>query len=135
MADVVLTGLPLDSPHSGTAVYSRNLLSHLPGAAPDLSFRVLMRQSNEVVGVPSSVVDTPFRHLKRGRGFGARLDKLAWEIVALPLSAALGFDKIIHSLYFAAPPAPMTSTSCDFSEASTRTLARIVSLQSGGDRA
>jgi glycosyltransferase involved in cell wall biosynthesis len=104
MVEVALGGLLLDSPHSGTATYTRNLVPLLPGAAPDLGFRLYGRNPADPLGnVPYRRIQTPFRGLNHGRGVGARLDKLTWEVVSLPLAAALEGASLIHSLYFAAP--------------------------------
>jgi glycosyltransferase involved in cell wall biosynthesis len=47
--------------------------------------------------------DTRSGVLKHATATAARLDKLSWEVIALPL-AAVGRPGLIHSLYFAAPP-------------------------------
>jgi len=103
--EIGLNGLLLDSPYSGSAVYSRNLAPLLPQVAPDLQFRLYTRNEQlEAPGLPSQRLLTPFRRLNRGSGPGARLDKLTWETVALPMAGALRREALIHSLYFAAPP-------------------------------
>jgi len=105
MPEIGLNGLLLDSPFSGSAVYSRNLAPLLPQVAPDLQFRLYTRDAElEAPGLPSQRLSTPFRRLNRGAGPGARLDKLTWETVALPVASALRREALIHSLYFAAPP-------------------------------
>lgn len=102
--EVGLSGLLLDYPFSGTAVYTRNLVPLLPQVASDLLFRLYVRQTPEVLsGVAVERVSSPFAALSRGRGAGARLDKLAWEVISLPISAARHGDALLHSLYFAAP--------------------------------
>jgi len=103
--EIGLNGLLLDSPFSGSAVYSRNLAPLLPQVAPDLQFRLYTRDAElEAPGLSSQRLSTPFRRLNRGAGPGARLDKLTWETVALPVASALHREALIHSLYFAAPP-------------------------------
>lgn len=105
MPEIGLNGLLLDSPYSGSAVYSRNLAPLLPQVASDLQFRLYTRNAElEAPNPPSQRLSTPFRRLNRGSGPGARLDKLTWETVALPVAAALRREALIHSLYFAAPP-------------------------------
>lgn len=105
MAEIALNGLLLDWGHSGTATYTRNLVAELPVVAPDLSFRLYTREGKETVPcVPDSRIGTIFERMNRGGGIGARLDKLAWEAVALPVAAARHESSLIHSLYFAAPP-------------------------------
>lgn len=104
MVEIALSGLLLDSPHSGSATYTRNLVPLLPGAAPELSFRLYARNASNVVpGIGMHRLQTPFRRLNRGRGAGARFDKLVWETVSLPAAAMLDGASLIHSLYFAAP--------------------------------
>lgn len=104
MGEIALSGLLLDSPHSGTATYTRHLVPLLPAAAPDLAFRLYGRNSaGKLSGVPTRRIQTPLQRFNHGRGPGARLDKLAWEVVSLPLAAALDGASLIHSLYFAAP--------------------------------
>jgi glycosyltransferase involved in cell wall biosynthesis len=109
-----LNGLLLDSTHSGTATYTRNLLAHLPVVAPDLSFRLFVRQAEAPrARMPVERLTSPFARLNHGTGAGARLDKLAWETVSLPLAASLRRESLIHSLYFAAPvlkPVPVVVT-------------------------
>jgi glycosyltransferase involved in cell wall biosynthesis len=106
MPEVGLAGLPLDYPHSGSAVYTRNLARHLPEAAPDLSFRLFLRWADAPVGCRRvRRVQTPFAPINRGRGVGARIDKLAWEVAALPAAAALDRVELLHYPYLAAPVA------------------------------
>jgi glycosyltransferase involved in cell wall biosynthesis len=94
----------LDYPHSGTAVYTRNLASRLPGVAPDLSFRLYVRDPvSTPAGVPVRRLTTPFAAVNRAAGLGARLDKLTWEVVALPIASAFRREALLHSLYLAAP--------------------------------
>lgn len=103
MPEIGLSGLMLDYPHSGSAVYARNLLRFLPMVAADLEFRLFVRQSPELPPVAVQRLSTPFGPLNHGSGVGARLDKLAWEVISLPLAAALRKEALLHSLYFAAP--------------------------------
>ncbi|MGH2443299.1 MAG: glycosyltransferase family 4 protein [Chloroflexota bacterium] len=114
MAEVGLSGLLLDSPHSGTAVYTRNLLRHLPGAAPDLDFRLFVRNSDPLIAsIPVDRLDTPWARLNHESSLFARLDKLHWETISFPLAARLRNVALVHSLYFAAPvvqPAPVVVT-------------------------
>src|SRR4051794_15853087 len=112
MPEIGLAGLSLDYPYSGSAVYARNLVRWLPAVAPDLRFHLWARWSGEAP-VPATALATPFARLNRGAGAGARADKLAWEVAALPLAAARRRQSLIHSLYFAAPlvaPAPVVVT-------------------------
>ena len=102
--EIAIAGLPLDYPHSGTAVYLRNLVSHLPTAAPDLDFRLSVRWARDrLASVPSDRLTTPLAVLNRGQGPGARLDKLLWEMGAWPVAAAMRGAKVLHSPYLAAP--------------------------------
>jgi glycosyltransferase involved in cell wall biosynthesis len=104
MPEIGLSGLLLDYPHSGSAVYTRNLVPLLPAAGPDLDFRLFKRWSGESFrGVAEQRLRTPFAPFNHGHGVGAQLDKLAWEIISLPLAAALRREVLLHSLYFAAP--------------------------------
>lgn len=104
MPEIALSGLLLDYPYSGTATYTRNLVPRLPAAAPDLRFRLYVRKSAWTsTDIPARRIQTAFRRVDRGSGPGARLDKLAWETVALPIAAAMDGTALIHSLYFAAP--------------------------------
>jgi hypothetical protein len=67
MPEIGLNGLLLDSPFSGSAVYSRNLAPLLPQVAPDLQFRLYTRDAElEAPGLPSQRLSTPFRRLNRG---------------------------------------------------------------------
>ena len=105
MPEIGLNGLLLDSPYSGSAVYSRNLAPLLPEVAPDLQFRLYTRNADLAApGLASQHLSVPFRRFNRGSGPGARIDKLTWETVALPMACALHREVLIHSLYFAAPP-------------------------------
>ncbi|MGI8968475.1 MAG: glycosyltransferase family 4 protein [Chloroflexota bacterium] len=104
MPDVAIAGLPLDYPHSGTASYLRHLLERLPGAGPDLAFRLYLRESHGYgFRIRSAHLQTPFRRLNHGSGVGARLDKLAWEIGSFPLATTRDDASLLHFPYFAAP--------------------------------
>lgn len=105
MLEVALSGLLLDYPNSGTATYTRNLVACLPAAAPDMRFRLFVRNAalmHDKVEVQR--LTTPFDRFNRGGGLGARLDKLSWETAFLPVAATLRGESLLHSLYFAAPP-------------------------------
>lgn len=102
MADVAITGLPLEFPYSGTAVYARNLLPLLPQVAPDLACRLIVRHPVDPAPLPAQAVTTPFSGRTGQSRIAARADKLAWEAVCVPIAAAR--DSLIHFLYFAAPP-------------------------------
>jgi glycosyltransferase involved in cell wall biosynthesis len=105
MPEVGLAGLGLDIPHSGTAVYTRNLVPRLAAAAPDLSFCLFTRRSSwRDARLPAKRVSTPFERLDQTRPAWARADKLAWETIALPLASAARRESILHMLHFAAPP-------------------------------
>ncbi|MGI8827072.1 MAG: glycosyltransferase family 4 protein [Chloroflexota bacterium] len=103
--EVGLSGLPLDYPNSGSAVYARQLARHLPAAAPDLNFRLFLRQAPADLDLCVAIerLSTPAAGFNRGAGAGARIDKLLWEIAALPLASARRGQTLLHSLYFAAP--------------------------------
>lgn len=114
MGEIGLAGLLLDYPHSGSAVYARNLVPLLPEAAPDLSFRLFLRNSKfRPPAVATQRLSTPFAAANQVQGLWARLDKLTWEVAALPLAAAARREPLVHYLYFAAPilsPAPFVVT-------------------------
>jgi glycosyltransferase involved in cell wall biosynthesis len=102
--EVGIAGLPLDYRHSGTAVYLKNLLPRLPVAAPDLKFHLFVRRPQEFSGNPTGrILHTPFGQLDQSRPLWARLDKLAWETIALPIASALRGEAIVHFPYLAAP--------------------------------
>lgn len=126
--EVGLAGLSLDSPHSGSATYATNLVRHLPTVAPELHFRLFlhnprcsaglhpssspamypassptMYRTSYPTSIPATRLLTPLDRLKEKSATWARLDKLTWETVMLPLAAAACGDRLIHSLYFAAP--------------------------------
>jgi glycosyltransferase involved in cell wall biosynthesis len=103
--EIGLSGLLLDSPHSGTASYTRNLVAALPEAAPEFDFRLFVRAATSPSAlVPAERLNTPLGRVNRGRGAGARLDKLLWETIALPIASTRRGEALLHSLYFAAPP-------------------------------
>ncbi|HEX6508161.1 MAG TPA: hypothetical protein VF221_11060, partial [Chloroflexota bacterium] len=77
MLEVGISGLALDYPHSGSAVYARNLVPLLPRVAPDIRFRLFVRWADaHAAGIPVLRLSSPFARLNRGSGVGARLDKL-----------------------------------------------------------
>jgi glycosyltransferase involved in cell wall biosynthesis len=102
--EIGLAGLPLDFPHSGSAVYARHLASLLPEVAPDMSFRLFLRNAAGSVKAPSERLTSPLARFNSGKGVGARADKLAWEVVSLPMVSAARGETLLHYLYFAAPP-------------------------------
>jgi glycosyltransferase involved in cell wall biosynthesis len=104
--EIGVAGLPLDYPHSGTAVYLRNLFPLLPEAAPDLDFRLFFRRSSDVETCGRARV----QGLRTLAALGeprsqvvARTDKLAWETLVLPVASALRREALLHVPYFAAP--------------------------------
>src|SRR5947209_8149444 len=105
MGEIGLSGLPLDYPHSGSAVYARELFRRLPEVTDEFAFHLFLRQAPFPgnTGVSRQRVATPFARLNRGHRPGARLDKLTWETIALPLAAAVRQERLIHVPYFAAP--------------------------------
>jgi glycosyltransferase involved in cell wall biosynthesis len=110
--EIAISGLPLDYPHSGTAVYLRSLLPLLPVVAPELRFRVFVRWAM-AADLPTNRLTTPVAGLNRGAGAGAQADKLVWEIGSLPVAAAIRRSSLIHSPTFAAPllaPCPVVVT-------------------------
>lgn len=113
MTEIGLSGLLLDSPYSGTAVYTRGLVPWLPRVAPEFSYRLFTRHAQaQLLGIPAESFCTPFDRLA-AHPVGARLDKLTWETVSLPLHALARRQGLLHSLYFAAPmatPAPLVVT-------------------------
>lgn len=103
MPEVGISGLPLDYPFSGSAVYVRNLVRELPLAAPDLAFRLFTRWARPESSLSGTRLLSPFAPVNHGHGVGARLDKLAWEVGTLPAASALRRQALLHSTYFAAP--------------------------------
>ncbi len=103
MPEVGISGLPLDYPFSGSAVYVRNLARELPSVAPDFTFRLFTRWAKPESNLPGTRLSSPFARINRGQGVGARLDKLAWEVGSLPAASALRRQALLHSTYFAAP--------------------------------
>jgi len=84
-------------------VYAQNLVERLPGAAPDLNFRLFLCDAQAPGSMPSQCLISPL-HRVAGRGATwARADKLWWEIVALPAAAARRRVALVHYLYWAAP--------------------------------
>ena len=105
MPEIGISGLPLDYPHSGSAVYVRNLLRELPAVAPDLSFYVFMRWAQNETGMAGARISDPFAPFNRGHGLAGRVDKLTWEAGSLPAASFLRRQALLHSTYFAAPVA------------------------------
>lgn len=106
MAEIGLAGLPLDYPNSGTAIYVRNLFPRLPEAAPDLNFRLFLRRPRSIFTfgqLRAQALRSYSGHEDPGNPVTARLDKLTWETVALPLASALRREALLHMPYFAAP--------------------------------
>jgi glycosyltransferase involved in cell wall biosynthesis len=103
MSEIGISGLPLDYPFSGSAVYVRNLARDLPKVAPDLSFRLFTRWAAAESSLLTTQLSSPFARINRGHGLGARLDKLAWEVGSLPAASAMRRQALLHSTYFAAP--------------------------------
>jgi glycosyltransferase involved in cell wall biosynthesis len=104
MREIGLGGLMLDYPRSGSATYARNLARLLPVVAPDMRFYLFVRNAPcGVRGVEARILSSPLRHINSGQGVGARIDKLAWETIDLPLASLMRSQALIHSLYFAAP--------------------------------
>lgn len=102
MPEIGLSGLALDFPYSGTAVYTHHLASLLPSVAADLDFRLFVRRGCPESGPVrvqrlTSPIDRVPIHVSR------QLAKFAWEEAALPLASALRGQRLLHSLYFAAP--------------------------------
>jgi glycosyltransferase involved in cell wall biosynthesis len=92
----------LDSPHSGTATYIRNLVPHLARAAPDITLTLYMRDGQcKGYRVPSVRLRSPVDALPGP--VGARTSKLLWEEAVLPAASAARGDALLHYLYFAAP--------------------------------
>ena len=114
MTEIAISGLPLDYPNSGTAVYTQSLLRLLPQIAPDLSFRLFTRRQKSLFsGTSVDRLSSPLGLLNRGSGVAAQLDKLLWEIGSLPAAALMRHAALIHSPTFAAPviaPCPLVVT-------------------------
>jgi glycosyltransferase involved in cell wall biosynthesis len=99
---VGLNALLLESPHSGTATYTRNLTPLLPEVAPDLAFTAYLRGGDlNVPGVPTIRLRTPIDGVAGVAA--ARASKLLWEETILPAASASRGDSLLHYLYFAAP--------------------------------
>lgn len=105
MPEIGISGLPLDYPFSGSAVYVRNLVRELPQVAPELSFFLFTRWVEQEPGMAGARLSTPFALLHRSHGVAGRADKLAWEIGSLPAASAMRRQALLHSTYFAAPVA------------------------------
>jgi glycosyltransferase involved in cell wall biosynthesis len=104
MREVGISGLSLDYPHSGSAVYAQNLVPLLPEVGPEFTYRLYRRWAAPLAGtVATQRLATPFTRVGRRPGVGARLDKLLWEIGSFPVAAGLRGDALVHSLYFASP--------------------------------
>jgi glycosyltransferase involved in cell wall biosynthesis len=101
--EIGISGLPLDYPFSGSAVYVRNLVRELPAAAPDLSFRLFTRSAGESSNLLRQRISSPFGRINHGHGAVARLDKLTWEVGTLPIASAMRRQALLHSTYFASP--------------------------------
>ncbi|HZU12710.1 MAG TPA: glycosyltransferase family 1 protein [Chloroflexota bacterium] len=96
MLEVGLNGLPLDFPHSGSAVYVSNLLARLPRVAPDISVELFTRRTP----LPNSTeLSTPLARIPGP--VGAQADKFLWEEVAFPLAARAAH--VLHVPYFSVP--------------------------------
>jgi glycosyltransferase involved in cell wall biosynthesis len=104
VVEVGISGLALDYPHSGTAVYIRHLVPLLPHIAPEMEFRLFTRWSLESFdGVRGERLVTPAAPCNRGAGVGAQVDKLLWETGSLPVAARLRREAMVHSPTFTAP--------------------------------
>jgi glycosyltransferase involved in cell wall biosynthesis len=103
--EIGISGLPLDYPHSGSAVYVRNLIRELPLVAPDMSFYLFTRWAHRESGTTGARLSSPFAPLNRGPGVASQADKLAWEVGSLPTASAIRRQGLLHSTYFAAPVA------------------------------
>lgn len=104
MIEIALSGLLLDSPHSGTATYTCNLARWLPRADPDLTVTLYTRRALlQEDGVRTQSVHTPVENWAERGAFGARADKLLWETVFWPRAARRTGADILHMTHFAAP--------------------------------
>lgn len=113
MPEIGISGLPLDYPHSGSAVYVRNLVRELPDTAPDLTYYLFTRWVPPGAYGAGARLHGPLARFNRGAGPVARLDKLSWEVGSLPVGAALRRQSLLHSTYFASPlaaPCPVVVT-------------------------
>jgi glycosyltransferase involved in cell wall biosynthesis len=112
--EVGLSGLLLDSPHTGTAAYTRNLVTALPGVAPEFRYRLFIRNATQAFeNVTVEQLRTPAARLHDSTAVGARVDKLLWETAVLPAAALRRGEGVLHSLHFAAPvlsPTPVVVT-------------------------
>ena len=104
MSEIAISGLPLDYPRSGTAIYLTNLVRWLPLVAPYMDFRLFVRWSKQPFpGVTVERISSPAAPLSGGSGLAARADKLLWEIGSFPAAAAIRGSDLLHSPTFAAP--------------------------------
>lgn len=107
MPRVGLNGLPLETPHSGTATYTRQmarlLAQHQVDVAPTLYLRGADSRAPEI---PTVRVRNPLDRMQSA--VGRRISKLAWEEVVLPATSAARRDDLLHYPYFAAPAAAAT---------------------------
>lgn len=108
MPEIGISGLPLDFPYSGSAVYVRELIHALPLVAPDLSFYLFTRNARRDQGTAGAGLISPFGAISRGHAVAGRADKLAWEIGSLPVASGLRRQALLHSTYFAAPLAALS---------------------------
>lgn len=105
---VLLNGLFLDYPYSGTWTYTRNICRELARLAPNVDFSLAVRRGwrgSLPHGVKPVRPRWPFSPSGHSSKVVERIDKLAWEQLAFPL-AGRGTD-LLHSLYFAAPAIPL----------------------------
>ncbi len=102
MPSVGLNALPLESPFSGTATYTRSLCTHLPRLAPDLAFNAYLRGGIlQAPGISTIHITSPIDRLEGA--VGARASKLLWEEAVLPGASASRDDSLLHYPYCAAP--------------------------------
>jgi glycosyltransferase involved in cell wall biosynthesis len=104
VSEIAISGLPLDYPLSGTAVYLSNLCRWLPVVAPYIDFRLFVRRSDEEFpGISTERVSSPAAALGRGSSVVAQVDKLLWEVAAFPAASLKRGADLLHSPTFAAP--------------------------------
>lgn len=102
MADkslIGVNGLFLDHPHTGTGVYTREVLARLTGAPEAARYVVFGRaeQRNAVRGASYVALSAPLRRRSEN------LEKLLWEQVSLPLAARRSCVDLLYSPYFSLP--------------------------------